>query len=1087
MKVPSADCRLRGSLVVACGVLSGLGLPLPLKADPIITEFLAANTSGLVDEDGDRPDWAEIHNPDPTPFSLNGSYLTDDPNDLQKWRFPDITLEPDDYLVIFASRKNRAIAGDELHANFALSRPGDFLALVNSDGTTIVSEFAPVFPEQFADISYGTTTMGTIPEGFFEIPTPGAPNGPAKHSAVVVEFSSPGQTYSRNFRLVLSTTMPEATIRYTTDGSLPASASPEYLDRRPIPITRTIQVRARAFAPGALDGPVRTETYFKLARDLEDFTSDLPLVVIDSLGTGAPPGSSASNFKMMAMAVFETKEDGRSSLLNPPDLVSRVAVRKRGSSTAGNPKYSMRLETRDEFDEDRELRLFGMPPEADWVLSGRYQFDRALIRNAFMYGLSNQIGRYAARTQFVEVIHDTDSDDVLAFSDYFGVYTFMEQLKRDPNRIDIAELNAGDRGEPEVTGGYILKIDRSDPGGGGFSAGGQSLQYNEPDASEITARQKAYLSRYIDEMADSLTRSDPRTGYQAYIDSGAWIDEHILRTLSKDPDGLRLSTYLIKDRGGKLAFGPVWDFDRTIGCDSDARAFDPNSWAPADFYFTQTWWSRLLGNSARNGGGGSNPDFWQEYTERWCELRQGALSIGNMHAFVDELAAQIAESQERNFNRWGAVRPNGGQFARGLTGWRGEVQHMKGWLQARVLFIDGLFLPAPTFSQQGGAVSGGFEFSLDAERGSVVYTIDGSDPRLPGGARSPDSRRTGPGRAIVVNETVEVTARAINGSIWSAPSTAVFVVGGDLANSSNLAVTEILYRPPVLSAEEFAAGMTDRAEFEFLELTNIGPRLIDLRDVLLVDGIKFDFRNGAITSLDPGERALVVSNRAAFEMRYGSELGGLIAGEFADDTRLSNDGEQVTLVGAGGEVIRDFIFNDVPPWPEAADGAGFSLVLVAPLTNPDHGDPGNWRASTTVGGNPGSSDHALFMGDPNAAQDLDGLSAFLENALRSDDSNPASGPESFGATVEHLELEGVAPGDYLLFSYRRNLAADDVIYLVEVSSDLVTWTSGTGIVEYLREVHQGDGTSIVAYRSSTPLGGAEGGVAQYMRLRVAGR
>ena len=91
------------------------------------------------------------------------------------------------------------------------------------------------------------------------------------------------------------------------------------------------------------------------------------------------------------------------------------------------------------------------------------------------------------------------------------------------------------------------------------------------------------------------------------------------------------------------------------------------------------------------------------------------------------------------------------------------------------------------------------------------------------------------------------------------------------------------------------------------------------------------------------------------------------------------------------------------------------------------------------------------------------------------------------ATVEHLELEGVAPGDYLLFSYRRNLAADDVIYLVEVSSDLVTWTSGTGIVEYLREVHQGDGTSIVAYRSSTPIGGAEGGVAHYMRLRVAGR
>ena len=175
LNLPPAGCRLLGALFLACGALLVPGLQVPLGAAPIISEFLASNTNGLVDEDGDRMDWVEIHNPEVTPFSLNGMHLTDDPSELAKWTFPDLTLDPDGYMVVFASRKDRAVAGGELHANFALSRPGDFLALVDSDATTIVSEFSPQFPEQFADISYGFTAVGTVAEGYFETPTPGAP------------------------------------------------------------------------------------------------------------------------------------------------------------------------------------------------------------------------------------------------------------------------------------------------------------------------------------------------------------------------------------------------------------------------------------------------------------------------------------------------------------------------------------------------------------------------------------------------------------------------------------------------------------------------------------------------------------------------------------------------------------------------------------------------------------------------------------------------------------------------------------------------------------------------------------------------
>ncbi|MCP4633296.1 MAG: lamin tail domain-containing protein, partial [candidate division Zixibacteria bacterium] len=140
---------------------------------PIITEFMASNNSVLVDEDGDYSDWIEIHNPGPSIENLAGWYLTDDADNLTKWQFPDISIGVDEYLVIFASDKDRAAAESELHLNFKLSSGGEYLALVEADGITIAYEYAPEFPAQRTDISYGIS--GGI-YGYFLEPTPGAIN-----------------------------------------------------------------------------------------------------------------------------------------------------------------------------------------------------------------------------------------------------------------------------------------------------------------------------------------------------------------------------------------------------------------------------------------------------------------------------------------------------------------------------------------------------------------------------------------------------------------------------------------------------------------------------------------------------------------------------------------------------------------------------------------------------------------------------------------------------------------------------------------------------------------------------------------------
>jgi hypothetical protein len=126
-----------------------------LAAAPVISEFMAANTSTLQDEDGDYSDWIEILNAGDQPVDLNGYWLTDSASDLTGWRFPSRMLPPGEMILVFASGKDRDLAGGELHTNFRLSADGEYLALVAPNGQSVVQQFAPQYPPQIDDIAYG--------------------------------------------------------------------------------------------------------------------------------------------------------------------------------------------------------------------------------------------------------------------------------------------------------------------------------------------------------------------------------------------------------------------------------------------------------------------------------------------------------------------------------------------------------------------------------------------------------------------------------------------------------------------------------------------------------------------------------------------------------------------------------------------------------------------------------------------------------------------------------------------------------------------------------------------------------------------
>ena len=144
----------------------------PTQATVIISEFMAANGRTLRDRDRAYSDWIELFNTGASAVNLNGWSLTDSSDAPTKWRFPAVTIQPNGYLVVFASGKNRTPAEGELHTNFKLKTKGDYLALIKPDGKTIASQFSPAFPVQTVDASYGIDMSGSTAQLIADQATP---------------------------------------------------------------------------------------------------------------------------------------------------------------------------------------------------------------------------------------------------------------------------------------------------------------------------------------------------------------------------------------------------------------------------------------------------------------------------------------------------------------------------------------------------------------------------------------------------------------------------------------------------------------------------------------------------------------------------------------------------------------------------------------------------------------------------------------------------------------------------------------------------------------------------------------------------
>ena len=334
-----------------------------------------------------------------------------------------------------------------------------------------------------------------------------------------------------------------------------------------------------------------------------------------------------------------------------------------------------------------------------------------------------------------------------------------------------------------------------------------------------------------------------------------------------------------------------------------------------------------------------------------------------------------------------------------------------------------------------------------------------------------------PATQIFVDEPQEIFSRALNTVTGeSSALNAGFFTPGVAANSDNLIITEVNYRPAALTEEE-SDLVDDRDDFEFIEITNIGSDDIDLGNLAFIEtldgidfeGLRFTFPLGSL--IEGGQSLLIVADEDAFAIRYPNVPTSQIIGEYQG--RLGNGSDLITLVDANGIEIASFRYTDDAPFPTQADGDGATLELINATASPDYNDASLWRASIAIGGSPGVSPGLGFIGNPNADVDNDGVSAFLEFFYGTSDSSAADidTPEA-----EIVIVDGLSYG---AIRFRRSPEAENINFIVENSRTFDDdWTDNTTLFS---ESTLTDGRTELIYRQSTPI---TDGSKNFLRLRI---
>jgi hypothetical protein len=937
-------------------------------------------------------DWIELKNQTGSPVSLANWNLTDDPDNLLKWSFPaGVTIPAGGYLIVYASNKDSDKYGypfiddlGHLHTNFELSLRGEYLALIRPDGSTVEHAYRD-YPRQRGLRTYGVTAQASQEIGHLIHATPGAANADIYAGIVEdVQFDHAHGFYDLPFSLALSCATSGATIRYTLDTSNPTQTHGlVYTD--PILITRTTCLRAAAFKSDHLPSAMTTQTYL--------FLDDVPGQATHPTGDGqvTPAGypdqwtsggdktsgdyqvdpditDPAGSFGNLYAATFKedllsipsisvvapiedlfgpsgvyvnesqdgTERAGSVELLDPlaaETFTMNCGIRMQGgaSEVAGGTtlnrwkckKLSLRLMFRGLYGGQLQVPLFGVDgadsfntivldsrPQNSWVHSDSLQRTRGdYVRDQVASNTQLALGGLACHGRPLHVYLN---------GLYWGLYWMHER----PDASFAASYLGGDKEDYDV-----IKHVWNNPIDGDNTDYLAMFHISPTSPDHVTAwhnlQEKLDVTDFIDYMI---------TNY--YLGNGDWDHKNWYATHNRfDPEG-RWRWHMwdgehVMGEGEKSWFGRP-----------DNTGYRVTARAPTGLHWD---WIR-------------NDEYRMCFADRVHRhfFHDGPLTPDNFLALFNHLTDEIDRAMVGESARWGDYRRSTpytrnnewlrecerlrrdyipgrrDRVLKQFTGVATQYPKNPAWVPSTV---------APEFHVDGRPQYGGYAstqalLTMSGESQTVIwYTLDGTDPRLPGGAvNTLTAQEFSTGLVLNRSVTVKARARSAQGE-WSPLSHATY---GVTPVAENLRITELMYHP-------------DPAGVEFVVLKNIGTEPLELTGVRFTEGVTFAFTG---LPLEPGAHAVIVEDVAAFSSRY-PDFQGVMAGAY--DGRLSNSGETIALVDALDQVVQRFTYQD--HWYPSTDGQGYALTPVDPSAAPDQWNHASgWRASSSLGGTPGMDD-----------------------------------------------------------------------------------------------------------------------------------
>lgn len=848
---------------------------------PRINEFSADTaTDGLTDEDGDNEDWIEIYNPGPNAADLSNFYLTDNPTSLNEWAFPAITMQPDSYLIVFASGKNRAAIGSQLHTNFKLSSSGEYLALArkaDNGGFQVVGDFSPEYPAQEEGLSYGLAADG-ISLGFLLIPTPNTINGPVGEGFVAdTTFDIDRGFFTTPFSLTISTATPDAQIRYTTNGSEP-TASNGTIYTSPISINSTTTIRAAAFKAGFFATNVDTHTYFFLndvrtqyangaapngwpsgsvngqtfnygmdpdifnrysAQEMIDALSAIPSISISTdqsnlTGSGnqgiyVNPGSRGKGWERPAS--FE--------VIHPDDtatnLQSNCGIRVRGgfSRSTGNPKHAFRIFFRNEYGDGKlSYPMFGA--------EGVDKFDKLDLRTsqnyswAFQNSTSNTFLREVLGRDLQSSFHRPYTRSRYYHLYLNGVYwgLYMTQERAEANHGE-AYLGGDDQNYDTIksagsSGGY-----NTEATDGSFATGSD---WNQLWNMARTQRSSPTITNFM--MMQGLNPDGSRNpSLPIYLDVDNLIDYQMIIGYTGNYDaplsdfvGASNNWYTVRDRE-RDSFGFqffVHDGEHSMGAGG--------KWNGANDRINTS-----NGSGSRGTYNKSNPSFihfdlaerTEEYRLRFADrahlalFNNGQLTRDRVFNLMEARRSTVSDVIIAESARWGDSKRSDPldeqdwiNAVNSLIGViNNRTENFLGHLRLADLYPD---LPAPKYSQHGGDVTPGTSIGAIVPTAGThfYYMIGTGDPERTSWQDPLDSRLVG-GDVNPSASVLPITGGGPGGVVETN-----YINNGDnwkyLDNGSNQGTA---WRTPGFNDNSWAAGSAELGYGDGDEATvlNSGP------------------------------------------------------------------------------------------------------------------------------------------------------------------------------------------------------------------------------------------------------------------------